>query len=223
VTRNFLAGLLDLLYPPKCVFCRGLLEPDEREICRECRMNLPVFDGPQRTGRYFSALCAPLRYEGVVRESLLRYKFGGLRQYAACYGELLAAAASTRLAGKFNLITWVPAGRRRRRKRGYDQALLLAEETGKRLGLRPVPTLRKPRDNPAQSSMANAGSRRANVMGVYEPVRPERFAGKRVLLIDDIITTGATLSEAARTLRTAGAADVVCAALAAADERENSR
>ena len=73
---------------------------------------------------------------------------------------------------------------------------------------------RKTVHNPAQSGLKEAAARRANVLGVYEAVDPERISGHRILLVDDICTTGATLAECARVLREAGAADVVCAAAA---------
>ena len=79
---------------------------------------------------------------------------------------------------------------------------------------KPLPLLRKTVHNPAQSGLKEAAARRANVLGVYEAVDPERISGHRILLVDDICTTGATLAECARVLREAGAEDVVCAAAA---------
>ena len=79
---------------------------------------------------------------------------------------------------------------------------------------------RKVGDNPAQSGRESHEERRANVLGVYEPVQPERFAGKRLLLIDDIRTTGATLAECVRVLKEAGAKEVLCLTLAAAEEKK---
>ena len=119
-----------------------------------------------------------------------------------------------KLTGKFDLVTWVPVSRKRRRTRGYDQAELLCRETARELGMQPLLTLEKCTDNRAQSSLSGAEERFENAKGAYRAVQPERFAGKRVLLIDDIVTTGATMSECARVLRKAGAAEVVCAALA---------
>lgn len=79
-----------------------------------------------------------------------------------------------------------------------------------------VETLRKGRNTQAQSGLDDDAARRANVLGAYTIVDPELVEGKRVLLIDDVITTGSTISECARVLRSAGAADVVCATLARA-------
>ena len=77
-------------------------------------------------------------------------------------------------------------------------------------------TLRKDRNTEAQSGLTEESQRRANVLGAYSPVDPSLVEGKRVLIIDDVVTTGSTLSECARVLRTMGASDVVCAALARA-------
>lgn len=208
--------LLDLVYPPKCVICGKLLKPDETETCKPCLIDLPLNTVPVKPGEFYAACCAPFRYEGMLRESLLRYKFGGRVHYARFYADYLAASVQSQLGGQFDLITWVPISERRRLERGYDQTRLIAEALGKRLGMKPVRTLRKIKHNERQSNLSDAAARRGNVKGVYRAVRPERFAGKRVLLVDDIVTTGATLSECSYMLRLGGATRVVAAAAATA-------
>ena len=113
-------------------------------------------------------------------------------------------------------MTWVPVSPRRLRQRGYAQARLLAESACRLWETKPLPLLRKTVHNPAQSGLKEAAARRANVLGAYTAVDAELVEGKRVLLIDDVITTGATISECARILRTVGAREVVCATLARA-------
>ena len=166
---------------------------------------------------------APLWYEKQVREGLLRFNFQGSSAAAGPMGELVARCAAERFSGAFDVVTWVPVSRRRLRSRGYDQARLLAESACRLWGVRPEQLLRKTADNPAQSGLTEAAARRANVLGVYETPVPEKVQGRRVLLVDDICTTGATLAECARTLRDAGAADVmsVCVALARRHPEEN--
>jgi len=207
--------LLELLFPPRCVFCGRLTRGET--VCAECRASLPLC-GDAGKAEFCSAVAAPFRYEGRVRESILRYKFGGRRGYAAVYAGFLAETAERELAGKYDLVSWVPVSARRLRKRGYDQARLLAEKTAQLLGTQAVQTLAKPRDNPPQSGLDRPEKRRANVSGVYA-VRGQSAAGRRVLLVDDIATTGATLSECARTLLMAGAEDV-CGLVLAAARRE---
>ena len=213
-----MSWLLDLLFPPRCVFCGKLLATGERDFCARCQRELPWLEGPaaEQTGEFFSLCAAPLRYQGVVRDSIRRYKFKGRQGYHKAYGKLVAQCVHDHLAGKYDLITWVPLSEKRRRERGYDQAFLLASAAALELGDVAVETLRKSRHTDAQSGLEGEAERRANVLGAYIAVDPELVAGRRVLLIDDVVTTGATFSECARVLRTMGAKDVVCAALARA-------
>ena len=207
--------LLDWLFPAKCPFCGKIT--GSPGICPDCDRKLPRTEGRDglREGAGYGECAFPLYYEGTVRESLLRFKFGGRSAWAAVYArDLLAPCVAEHLSGRFDCITWVPVSRRRIRKRGYDQARLLAEALGKVWQTKPLAFLRKVRDNPAQSGLDDAAARRANVLGVYEPADPDGTIGRRVLLIDDILTTGSTLAECARVLKAAGAAEVVCAAVA---------
>ena len=210
---RFFTKLLDLLFPPKCMFCRRVLPYGARGCCESCRESLPKRDEPKRGG-WFSLCVSPLRYEGAVRQALIRFKFQDQPEYAAQLGAFLARCVREELEGQYDLITWVPVSDQRRKLRGYDQAMLLAAAAAVELGTVPAETLRKRKHIPAQSSLESAEERRTNVLGAYEAVAPERLAGKRILLIDDIITTGSTLEEASRTLLEAGAEAVVCAAVA---------
>ena len=132
----------------------------------------------------------------------------------------MAACAAERYSGAFDAVTWVPVSEKRLRKRGFDQSRYLAASLCVDWHTDPVETLEKVRDNPPQSALTDASARRANVLGVYQAVHPENIAGRRFLLVDDILTTGATLGEAARVLKAAGAADVMCLTLAMADEKK---
>jgi ComF family protein len=214
------ALFLDLIFPPRCVFCRRLLKDKEKGICHVCLNDLPFTQGSDalQTGPFFSVCVSPLYYKGKVRESLHRYKFAGSSQYAAHYGKLLADAVREHLSGRYDLITWVPLSEGRMKKRGYDQAMLLALATSLNLDDVAVDTLRKIVDTPMQSGLDEAEARRANVLGVYGIPDPDLVAGKRILLID-IITTGSTLSECARTLLASGATEVVCATLARSEKK----
>ena len=204
--------LLRYLYPPKCVLCQRLLAKEESDLCLECRKDLPVAERTSKHLRFVDTWTAALYYEGSVRESILRYKFRGMRVYCSAYGRLLAAKISRALPEDWDCITYVPVGKKRLRRRGYDQTCLLAEATARELGREAVRLLDKPKDNPAQSGIRDPEARRANVSGVYRISSDVK--GKRILLIDDILTTGATACECARVLKTAGAEKVYVAALA---------
>lgn len=210
--------ILDFLYPPRCVFCRTMLKSGEIGFCNDCQQKLPWLTGKEAEQKFeFVTLCvSPLRYQGEVRESIHRYKFEDRSGYAKVYGTLIAQCVSDHFTDQFDLISWVPLSPKRFKKRGYDQAMLLAKETAVNLNATAVATLRKIRDTDAQSGINDDSARRANVLGAYEVIDPELIIGKRILLIDDVATTGSTLSECARVLRTYGAKDVVCASLARA-------
>lgn len=203
--------LLDLFFPPRCAFCRTV---GVHGVCQNCEKTLPRTPEPLCKDTSFGVCAAPLLYEGVVRESLLRFKFHGVQGAAEGYGALLAQCVAEELGGEFDLVTWVPVSRERERERGYDQAFLLARETAKHWDTKPVRLLRKTRDNAAQSSLSSAAERQGNVLGVYKAENTEMLKNARVLLIDDILTTGSTLGECVRVLKEAGAKSVVCAALA---------
>lgn len=212
------AAVLDLLFPPKCAFCGKILKAGERGMCARCQKELPWLEGTaaEQKAEFIEKCVSPLRYEGAVRESIHRYKFKGLRGYAPLYGALVAQCVKDHLAGEYDLITWAPLSERRKRERGYDQAFLMAQAAALALDSVAAETLRKGRHTGAQSHLEDPAARRANVMGAYEVVDGELLQDKRVLLVDDVVTSGATLSECARMLRTAGAKAVVCATLARA-------
>lgn len=213
--------LLDLLFPPKCPFCRRLLDGGD-VLCPECQRDLPWTEGARggKTVEFLDDCVGPLWYEGDVRRSHHRYKFSGKRAYAGTYGLLMSQCAADRLDGKFDVVCWAPLSRRRLRRRGYDQSELLAREAAARLGLPVEPLLDKIRDTPAQSGQTDAAARRANVLGAYRLKPGGQVSGRNVLLVDDVVTTGATLSECGRVLRTAGAAGVSALVLAVTPEKK---
>ena len=213
---SFFRAISDMLFPPKCAFCRTVLKRGEKDICGKCLKELPFTEGgeAEQTGEFFDRCVSPLFYEDRVRDSLLRYKFEGKVNYARAYAGLMSDCIRKHFAGQYDLITWVPLSRKREKKRGYDQAMLLAMALAVELEDVAVETLRKIEDNPAQSGIQDRDKRAANVIGAYEVRDPELLQQRRVLLVDDIITTGATLSECARMLRMAGAEHVFCATVA---------
>ena len=208
-------GLLDLLYPPRCIFCRKILQRGEHSICGRCRSDLSYTSGGgKQTGEFYSLCVSPLYYEDKVRESILRYKFKEATGYAKPYGSLVADCVREHLSGRYDLISWVPLSKERYKERGYDQAMLLALAVALELDDVAVSTLEKHKDVAKQSLMGSPEKRRANIAGVYRVTDQELIQDKRILLIDDIITSGSTLSECARTLLDAGAKEVLCATIA---------
>lgn len=212
-------AILEILFPPKCILCGKVLEQGEQDLCRSCRTDSPVCPKNNLKFSFLDSWLAVWYYKGYIRKSLHRFKFGRARHYVAGYGKLLAMRLLTEYPEGFDVLTWVPISKLRKFTRGYDQVELLAKAVGAELGMEPVATLKKLRNSRPQSSISGQAQRRANVLGVYRAIDPELIRGKRILLLDDIITTGATAGECARVLLTEGAKEVHCGCIAAAHRK----
>lgn len=211
-------GVLDLLFPPKCPFCRAILAQPEALLCPDCQKELPWLLGreAERAVDFADGCFSPLAYRGRVPEAIQRYKFSGVRCYQHAFGTLLAQCVQDHLEDPLDYLTWAPLSRRRLRERGFDQSELLARVAGERLCVPILPTLKKTRHTHPQSELGEESARRANALGAYELLPGVNLEGKKLLLVDDVVTSGATLRECARLLRQAGAQRVWCAAVAQA-------
>lgn len=224
-------GLLELLYPPprRCPLCGEPGRADE--LCLECAGRLVVWrQWPRcaRCGRFFlsaaaspAGLCQDCRhpdgrlipcrtvapYEGVVQRAVHQLKYAGQTWLAEIFGEKMARAWRENPPGPVDALVPVPLTRQRLQERGYNQALLLAREAAGHLGLPVWPALRKVRETPSQTVLGKAG-RQQNLRGAFQPVAGYRLADRRLLLVDDVLTTGSTLAEAAAVLQAAGATRV---------------
>jgi len=143
-------GLLDFFFPRKCPFC-GRVAGREL-LCEACKASLPRCD-KVRTGT-FGECAAPLYYEGRVRDALLAFKFKRRIEDLNAYGVLMAEKAAEVYADRFDAVTWVPVSKQRLKKRGFDQSRMLCASLCVDWHTEPQETLRKVRDNPAQSGGA---------------------------------------------------------------------
>lgn len=203
-----------LLFPPVCVGCGLLLRPDAPAsvpLCRHCELDhVPL---PPEL-RHQSGITAVHGYGGPVLAALLRLKFHGQTAWAGPLGRVLAH--SPVLTRGWDAVVPVPLHRARLRARGFNQAVLLARHARHAVS-RPRPPVRagwlvRVRDTPAQHHLP-APARLQNLRGAFAVPHPSRVAGKRLLLVDDVTTTGATLHAAMGALEAAGAASVGALAL----------
>jgi len=215
---------IDLLAPPGCALCLALEGP----LCATCLRSLPLLGGPlcarcgmptdldvrecrgcrgRRLG--FASARAGLAYEGRARDLVHAFKDRAQRGLAAPAAALVAIAVPRPTA---QVLTWVPADRWRLIQRGYHPPELLARELGAAWAIDARPLLSADGRLRPQRGLGSA-ARRANVRGAFRAAAP---APPSVVLVDDVHTTGATLSEAARTLRRAGAEEVHAVTLARA-------
>ncbi len=193
-----------------CVSCRtpfrNRFPLDEEGRCALCRGGLRGFDAAYSFGFY----------DGVLRQLIHVYKFRKVRTLVGPLGDLLLRALPRDEA--FDCVTPVPLHWRRRWQRGFNQADLLARRVAAHSGIPRTRLLRRLRSTASQASLSNT-SRRRNVAAAFACRRPDRAAGRKILLIDDVMTTGSTAAACALALKRAGAARVSLLTLARADRR----
>lgn len=226
---TLLQRLSYIFFPAKCCVCDKALSPGA-DICENCRKLILHYPAQKAScdrcglgydrcscGKrlLYTKLTTPFLYEGNVQRSLLKMKFSGRLDVIRPFAARIADALSEReLLNGTDIITYIPMHRRAEFKRGYNQSKLLAEELGRQTGIPVMPLLCKPMPTPQQHSL-NLSRRSGNLIGMFEPIKEAipLAEGKNILIVDDIVTTGSTLNEAAKTLLIFGAENVnVCAA-----------
>jgi len=180
---------------------------DETGRCGLCRLGLQGFDAVYSYGSY----------EGTLRELVHLFKYGGVTPLSAVFGRFLSRALPRETA--FDIVVPMPLHWFKKWQRGFNQSDLLARDIGKKWNVPVRNVVRRKKATRPQSGLTNA-KRRANMQGAFGMPRGRSLAGMRVLLVDDVVTTGATASACARVLKRAGAAHVALLALARTDRRQ---
>ncbi len=225
-----LESLCDLLYPRMCAACGNWVGAGGNCLCWDCRSRLqwitppfcrhcgdPSF-GPQTHGylcRYclsappaFAMARSLTRYNGPCAAMIRSFKYGNACWTAAEMTQWLQEGVLLHFpAGIIDAVTFVPLSARKQRERTYNQAQILARGLARRMRMPYASGLIRQKDTVSQTRL-NMLARRRNVRDAFTVRIPEWIRGRRILLVDDVMTTGATLAECARVLKNAGAADV---------------
>lgn len=227
--------VIKFFYPDKCIFCGEKPDKELESCCRRCYYKLPILSDERCLicGReiyssggykicpicrshkmYVDANYPSFLYEGNIKEALLKFKFAGKMWY---YKQLAFFMTETLKKNKISadFIVYPPVNRKTFIKRGYNHAGLIACEISKKLGIPVIKNaIYKVRDNEKQSLMS-AHRRWENVRGVFavKDEYKELIKDKKILLIDDILTVGATISECSKILKRAGAKTVISSTL----------
>ena len=234
-------SLVALLFPDSCRICQRPVESFSTvPICEDCFGSIRPYEGLEcdRCGLFLqgsaplhgTSLCGLCRrgtfsfeqarsfasYEGALRDLIQRFKYDGFRPLARPLGKCLAEAVGRLGEDGWDLVVPVPLHSRRQRERGFNQAELLAARLSRLCGI-PLGTKDcvRVRETRPQTGL-RAAERRKNVAGAFHVPNPRRIRSRRVLLVDDVLTTGATADACARALLLAGAKAVWVATLARA-------
>ncbi len=179
---------------------------DEEGVCPLCRLGVNGFDAAYCFGAY----------EGRLRKLIHLLKYDRIRPLGAPLGEYLASVLPRN--EQVEVVVPVPLHWRRRWQRGFNQSELLAERVAERYGLRPLRALRRVRATASQAGLTSS-KRRANVSGAFAATKIQAVEGRRILLVDDVMTTGATATACGSALKRAGALRVTVLTLARVDRR----
>lgn len=228
--RDALRQLLDCLYPPVCPVCRSLFTSDKPSLCFNCqnliKKNKPPFcarcsrylaDSPHRFCREcrrrkprFDYAWASAIYDDHMKNLIHLFKYGQKTALRHSFVDLLSSFIDTYSLNiqRFDYVVPIPLHSTRLRERGYNQSQLLAEGISQKFRIAlSCNNIQRIRHTPNQALLTRK-ERFTNIQGAFRISRPLQFKNRNCLLIDDLLTTGATASETARVLKAAGAKKV---------------
>lgn len=231
--------LLDFIWPRRCEVCERPVDRPGRCLCSDCLNRVPFIpthgacsicgravegmDGEylcedcsrRATRPDFDRAVSAFRFEGRARKMLLDYKFNRHLWLRDDFTDFLEASVRSRFeVAAIDVVVPMPVTLFHRIDRGYNQCAYLADALAKRLDRRVDGGLLKRRGKPKRQAELNEEERRENVKGTVAVSRPDWVRGRTLLLVDDVMTTGSTLSECAKVLKASGASRVWCATLA---------
>jgi ComF family protein len=226
--------LLDFVYPQHCAICKKYLRREEKDICEVCWKGLVILTDPfcpycksfVEEGETECGFCKSAgefsedhnillvrslgRFDDYYKELIHRFKYGKKIPLGRRLGQRLGETIDDESSfSKSDFLIPVPLHKSRYRERGFNQSDILAEGISKVIGLSVLKSVLKRKKNTKDQTNLSFQQREENVRGAFVVSEPEVINGKKIILVDDVITTGATLSECARMLKQAGAEKIL--------------
>ena len=214
IFKNFSKFFLDLFFPKKCLGCN---KPDTY-LCQVCFNQIEINLNIEKNN-YLNKIITVVSYKDpAIREIIKKFKYNYIKELAKPLSQLLIKSIENLEFGLCNLdfiVVPIPLYKTRLRKRGFNQAELLAKEIANHFNL-PLETNILKRNIPTepQANIKDDEKRKENIKGVFTITSQESIQGKNIILIDDVLTTSATLSEAGKILKKSGAKEIWALAVA---------
>ncbi len=203
---------INLFYPNICPCCEEIIDYND-DFCDECKNEMILYKGDFNI-EYADKFVAYCIYEGKIRNAVRKFKYDycGNAYYAFAYC-ILQALYRESLFSEIDEVTFIPMTKSALKERGYNQTKMIADEVHKQSGIPINNILIKVKNTRSQKSLKGA-ERKNNIKGAFQVKENIDLKGKCILIVDDLCTTGSTLSEAARVLKEAGAEKVIAASFA---------
>lgn len=210
--------LIDLIYPPVCGICDRICK---KHLCKECDIDLKKYeineieDVKNDKSKYYDYQVKTFKYKGKVRSKIIDYKFNDKSYMCHTFQKMITKSEKIySFLKKYDIILYVPMFKKQEHKRGYNQTYLIAKEIGKTLGI-PIEkkNLTKIKDTKKQSTLTKE-ERKTNVKDAFVIRKSERIVNKKVILFDDIFTTGNTVNECSKVIKMAGAKEIAILTIA---------
>ncbi len=207
---SIISKIISLLYPCRCPYCRIIVEENEY-ACEKCKNDFPKED--ILSGAYGHKCVSPFPYKDNYKKALLSFKFHDKEQYAPLLSVPMYDCIKRQYGDiNFDIVSCVPMHKKDLAKKGYNHSQLLAKEIAKLLGVSYIDTLSKIKLTPKQHKLPIA-KRKTNLKGAFKLVNKETIKGKTILLVDDVITTGCTLSFCSMELSKGKPKNIYCVTL----------
>ncbi len=212
---NFLDEFLELIFPTVCGFCGKI---NKEGLCKECEQKISMkvdYCIDTFNDKYFEKHIYAMKYDGIIRNEILNYKFHDKSYMYKTFSKIILKSKKIcDILENYDIITDVSIHKKRKKERGYDQSALIAKEIARNIGgLKYEKLLKKVKNTPRQSSLKKS-ERLTNIRNAYEVTNKAIICGKRIVIFDDIYTTGATANECAKVLKQMKAKEILILTLA---------
>ncbi|MCL2383885.1 MAG: ComF family protein [Oscillospiraceae bacterium] len=200
--------IINLLYPNVCGFCNTI---NKEGLCKKCELKLKKYE----INNVYGDVISVFKYEDIIRKKIIEYKFGGKSYlYKTFAKSILNNKKIYSIFEKYDIIIPVPVHKKRRAGRGYDQSELVAKEIAKVISITLESNVLIKAKNTDVQSLLTRKQRKENIKDAFEVRYKERIQGKKIVLLDDVYTTGATINECKKILKESGAIQVLVITIA---------